>query len=268
MGLMAITESGKVALAKSIYGQPIHLAWGDLPPFLPSPTGLSLVQIVGTMSAGTVYYVVTATNSNGETLASAQVWTTVINGQGVRVTWDPVLGALSYNVYIKVGLVFKFLATSSVAFYDDTGSISPTATEPPVANTTSVTPWTTTPLPTSINASKLFNEIGRRRVNLKKYVTPDVAGEFVTSQGRFTESLTPTKYLYLSTTYELTDSAYATIYQRSIFVGTVETLGNENVFFLLPNQILDSGYMISYENIVPDYRNGSTREVHEVVLTF
>ncbi len=98
------------------------------------PTSLtaSLVASGGSLSAGVRQYVVTASNSTGETTASAPASATVpSSGYGITLTWGVVTAALSYNVYVMVGGVYQFLANVTTPTYTDTGAVTPEATVTP-----------------------------------------------------------------------------------------------------------------------------------------
>ncbi|MBV9124854.1 MAG: hypothetical protein JO112_15980, partial [Planctomycetes bacterium] len=55
----------------------------------------------GTLSAGTYYFVVSASDGHGTTLASSEVSATVdgVTSNAVALSWNPVPGAVSYQVY-------------------------------------------------------------------------------------------------------------------------------------------------------------------------
>lgn len=101
----------------------------------PSTTG-------GTLAAGTYSYRVSATNADGETLASAAVTAATTGTTGsVALSWpavtaptgtDPVTG---YKVYGRVGGAEGLLATVTGTSYTDTGAAAVGA-PPPTANTT------------------------------------------------------------------------------------------------------------------------------------
>lgn len=74
--------------------------------------------------------------------------------------------------------------------------------------------WDTTPVPESIDSTALLAEIGRRKATC----TPDEAGEIIVPTGRFTESLVPTKHLYMRFGFDFTDAPNATIRELAVFV--------------------------------------------------
>ncbi len=71
MGFMILTESGHIAIATAIKDQIMFLAWGDLPPYLNTPTGLTITTAVGNLAPSTYRYKVTALGPAGETLPTA-----------------------------------------------------------------------------------------------------------------------------------------------------------------------------------------------------
>ena len=91
-----------------------------------SPTGLSAAfNVVGSYAASaTLTYEVTAVNGTGETLPTSLTTTTTASGQGVTLTWNTVLNATSYKVYLGGNL----LAITTTPTFLDTGAIVPVTT--------------------------------------------------------------------------------------------------------------------------------------------
>src|SRR6185312_10779403 len=103
----------------------------------------------GSLSAGDRFYVITALIGGHETTGSSEVSTTVADSGKVSLTWTPVSGAASYNVYAGTtsGGEDTYFNTASASFTDD-GTGSGTAGTPPAeataANqTTGAINWTT-----------------------------------------------------------------------------------------------------------------------------
>lgn len=268
---MVLATSGHAAIAAAVKANDIHLAWGDLPPFLGAPTGVTGTSQAGTSTVeiATHEYVVTTVNEFGESIQSDVITVVVAaSDRVVNLSWTPVTYATGYKVYKKVGVEYQLLDTAATASYNDNGSVIPNDTQPPVADTTSITPWTTTPPAPNLEHTKLYREVGRRKVMMSKFVVPDVSGAYVTTNGRWSEVGYPTPYLYLYIGYDLTDAQTATIYQLGLFLGTVPSAGNEAKIYLLPSEIDEEGDLLSLEHVSPIYRNSSTREIHEIVITF
>lgn len=96
----------------------------------------------GSLTAGTYYYVVTAKNALGETLASNEVSiTTTGSTSSNTITWGAVSGATSYDVYrgTAAGAENKQYALGNVTTFTDTGAAA-SAVLPPTSNTTSNAP--------------------------------------------------------------------------------------------------------------------------------
>jgi hypothetical protein len=106
---------------------------------LPAPSGLRVVgsSSGGTFAKGTYSWQVTATNANGETVASNQVSATLTGPtSSAALSWTQVPGATGYHVYrTSAGSKSARLATitsGSTVTYTDTGSPGTPATPPPV----------------------------------------------------------------------------------------------------------------------------------------
>ncbi|OGF17554.1 MAG: hypothetical protein A2W00_05540 [Candidatus Eisenbacteria bacterium RBG_16_71_46] len=96
----------------------------------------------GNMSAATYYYVVTATNANGETRKSAQSAGTALSGgnNAITLNWTAIPGAFQYKLYRSTtsGTYSSpcLIATLDTTGYKDT-SASPSTGAPPASNTAS-----------------------------------------------------------------------------------------------------------------------------------
>ncbi|QIG71445.1 structural protein [Rhizobium phage RHph_TM39] len=272
MAFMVLTNTGHVAIAKSIKDQQLYLAWGDIPPYMDPPTSgaATLSAVAGTLPLGSYTYKVTCTTDAGETTGSSAIAFTLSSvGSSIKLTWSAVSGAKSYKVYGRTASNdYKYLVTVTAAEWIDNGSVTVGTVSIPTVNTTSSALWTTSPPSPLLTYEGLYRELGRRKVMSVKYVKPDVNGAYVTNQGRWAESLTPTKYIYAYIAYDLTDAPNNTIYQYGIFIGTVPTAGNENKQYLIPSEVSDKGSLLSIENVSPIIRNSSTREFYEIVMTF
>jgi hypothetical protein len=115
----------------------------------------------GAFTAGTYFVVITAFNGTGETTSSAEVTFTVTANQKVTITWDEVVGASGYRVYLsttsgvygassKVGGDITPSSTHTVTINDETvgagqppsdnttGGLSPAYGTPPALSTTPI----------------------------------------------------------------------------------------------------------------------------------
>jgi len=105
----------------------------------PSNVAVTGTPTGGTLPAATRYYHVTALNEFGETLGSADKAVTTASNTGRNaITWDPVEGATSYQVYVtqtEASLGQLVGSTVATTFIDD-GTINPSNQEPSL-NTTS-----------------------------------------------------------------------------------------------------------------------------------
>jgi hypothetical protein len=111
----------------------------DLGFTIAAPAGLAVTAsgTGGTLAAGTYFWVVTATNANGETLKSNEVQATVTGAtSSAALTWSSVDGATGYKIYRGTSTTNenKLVGSSTTLTYTDTGSAGTTAS-PPTTNT-------------------------------------------------------------------------------------------------------------------------------------
>lgn len=274
MAFMVLTDTGHVAISKSIKDQQLYLAWGDLPEYLDSPSSVTATELTDTINTGfplgSYSYVITALNDAGETTPSDEVTVNVTGSLStVKLSWGAVAGATGYNIYGRSNdNDKKFITSVKETEWTDKYEIISSDKLPPSTNTTSADPWTTNPVNPLVTYKGLYRELGRRKVISTKYVKPDPNGPYNTNQGRWSESDIPTRSIYAYVSYDLNDAANNTIYQYGIYIGTVPKEGLENKQYLLPVEILEKGSLLSIENISPIFRNSSTRETYEIVMTF
>lgn len=94
----------------------------------------------GTFAAGTYYWVITATNDYGETVASNEVSQTLVLNDSQDLSWGAISGATGYNIYRGTAAGSEDVLVSSVGAvttYTDTGTAGTAATVP-TTNTASV----------------------------------------------------------------------------------------------------------------------------------
>lgn len=129
--------------------------------------------------------------------------------------------------------------------------------------------WGSGPFPApNKNSNALINEVGRRALTSWNYCTPDVAGDIVTTTGRYSVSATPTPHLFLSFKYDFADGADKTIREAAVFMDTqlVAGLPAGKKYFQLAD-IAGPGLMLSREHLyIP--RSPASRETIDLVITF
>lgn len=129
--------------------------------------------------------------------------------------------------------------------------------------------WDTTPEPESIDAAALLAEVGRRKATYVNYCAPDEAGEIIVPTGRFTESLTPSKHLYMRFGFDFTDAPNAVIRELAVFVGTqTDSELPPGQMYFEPANVTDPGTLLVIEHIQKFERSASVRQTFEFVVTF
>ena len=272
MGTMVLQNTGHVAIAQSIYANTMYLAWGDLPPLLGAPTGLtaSALNTGGSLGTGSLRYAITAYTPGGETTISTPV-TINITGTGgiVTLSWAPLTGATGYNIYGRTTDGYYYIGSTTNTTFVDNGSITPTVTiTPPTTDQSSVAAWQATVPSPGTTFTGLYREVGRRLIQRVQYVYPDPNGVYVTTAGRWSVSSVATRFIYCYVAFDLNDAVTSTIYQFGIFMNTIPATGYTNSAYLLPSQISNPGTLLNLINVPPIIRNASSSETYQVVLTF
>lgn len=133
-GLRSVTEHADASIA--FRTGPAGFMGNNQP--LSAPADVA-IAVQGATGSGHNAYRVSALSNTGETLAGAEV--TVSNGNATlsgtnfnRVSWSPVAGAVSYNVYGRTAGGAKLLANVTGTSYDDKGSDTPNGDLPAVNN--------------------------------------------------------------------------------------------------------------------------------------
>lgn len=129
--------------------------------------------------------------------------------------------------------------------------------------------WDTVPIAESLDETELLNEVGRRRATYVNYCEPDEDGEIVVPTGRFTESVSPTKHLYMRFGFDYTDAPTAAIRELAVMVGTVTDPGLPGgQMYFEPADVMEPGLLLVLEYIAKFDRSPSVRQTFEFVVTF
>lgn len=121
----------------------------------------------------------------------------------------------------------------------------------------------------SIATSALLAEVGRRKVTQSLFCAPDPMGEIVVTEGRFTVSQTPTKYLYLRFAFDFLDAQDATIRELGVFIGSqAKSTTPAGQDYLLPEDVEDPGQLLVLEYIQKLQRSPQIRQQFEFVVQF
>lgn len=117
----------------------------------------------GTFTAGTYYWVITATNANGETTKSAEVTSTLTGStSSVALSWDRTDGATGYKIWRGTtaggeNILVTTIGSGTTTTYTDTGTAG-TSVSPPTSNTAAMSANTGLALP-AITARILQGEL-------------------------------------------------------------------------------------------------------------
>lgn len=129
--------------------------------------------------------------------------------------------------------------------------------------------WDDTPVAPDVTNTELVNEIGRRRVTQALYCLPDPLGELVVPEGRFTQSLVPTNYIYTRFTFDFSDAPTSEIREVAVFLGTERAVGVPlGKDYLEPAEVADPGQMLEIERVPKITRSALVRQQFEFVTRF
>lgn len=127
--------------------------------------------------------------------------------------------------------------------------------------------WDAVPEPVTTLATALVNEIGRRTATQVKYCTPQAGGELVVPTGEFTESLTPTKYIYLRFNFDFVDAPTSSIREIAVFSDTQLVAGLPiGQRYFSPSEVQSTGILMVVERISKFDRLPSVRQSFEFVI--
>ncbi|HHA3594142.1 TPA: hypothetical protein ACODIZ_003669 [Salmonella enterica subsp. enterica serovar Newport] len=121
------------------------------------------------------------------------------------------------------------------------------------------------------SATELIAETGRRLVTQTMYVIEDNGGKIQVSTGKFTESATPTNFLYLRFAYEFLDGQSDTIRELGVFVGGTTIPRDQSVSkndYYLPSEVTSKGQLLVSEYIDKLQRGPQIKQQFEFVIQF
>ena len=140
--------------------------------------------------------------------------------------------------------------------------------------------WDSEPLPTTpeeqesrdaalSGLSDLVSKVGITRTREKFFVTPDNAGSILMSDGAaYSQSETPTPYVFVRFQLELPDAADSTLRETGIFVGTqlAESVPAGQQYIAAAN-VVSFGKLIEVDRFAPIVRDGSIGQTFSFILT-
>ena len=133
-------------------------------------------------------------------------------------------------------------------------------------------------LPSLVDATSLYTEVGRRIVTTKGFVEPDSQGGIVVPVGtnpdgtveeaRYSQVTGPTPYIYVRVNFDFADAASSIIREMGIFMDTVtDTSLPVGQLYFTPDQITESGMLLAAQIITPSInRSPAVRQSVEFVL--
>lgn len=133
-------------------------------------------------------------------------------------------------------------------------------------------------LPSLVERTALFSEVGRRTASTVGFAEPDEVGGIVVPVGarpdgtvdvaRYRQSAEATPYLYVRVNYDFADASNAIIRELGIFMDTVtkEDLPPGQMYFT-PAELTDAGRLLAAQILRPAVlRSPAVRQTIEFVL--
>lgn len=133
-------------------------------------------------------------------------------------------------------------------------------------------------LPSLVERTELFNEIGRRVSSWTGFAEPDEKGGIVVPTGtlpdgsvevaRYRQCEEPTPYLFFRINYDFADASNAVIRELGIFMDT-ETLADlpPGQMYFLPAELQNTGRLLAAQILRPSIlRSPAVRQTIEFVL--
>lgn len=129
--------------------------------------------------------------------------------------------------------------------------------------------WDTTAPREPRSATALTAELGRRKVNVVEYCTPQGDGDIVMLGARFAKSDTPTANLHLRTDFDFNDGLGETIRELGVFVGSRPRDGlPAGQTYFAPQELADPGILLAIDYITAVQRGVGARIAFDFVITF
>ena len=129
--------------------------------------------------------------------------------------------------------------------------------------------WDTTAPREPRSATALTAELGRRKVNVVEYCTPQGDGDIVMLGARFVKSDTPTANLHLRTDFDFNDGLGETIRELGVFVGSRPRDGlPAGQTYFAPQELADPGILLAIDYITAVQRGVGARIAFDFVITF
>lgn len=133
-------------------------------------------------------------------------------------------------------------------------------------------------LPSLVERTELFSEVGRRTASAVGFAEPDEAGGIVVPVGtrpdgtvevaRYRQSTEATPYLYVRVNYDFADASNAVIRELGIFMDTVTKEGlPPGQLYFTPAELEDPGRLLAAQILRPSIlRSPAVRQTIEFVL--
>lgn len=128
--------------------------------------------------------------------------------------------------------------------------------------------WDEVSMPEAVNATALYDELGRRRAQVIEFVSIDPGGDISVPQGNYSISPTPTDTLYIRCAFADTDAVGQFVREAGVFIGTVPVTGLPvGTEYFTPNQIDQPGVLLMLEHFAKITRTSEFSVALEFVMT-
>ncbi|CAM3041913.1 hypothetical protein [Dichelobacter nodosus] len=118
-------------------------------------------------------------------------------------------------------------------------------------------------------ATELTHEIGRRKITLAEFCTPDEGGNIIMLGARFSPSSEPTPNLHVRTEFDFNDGLGETIRELGVFISTEIQAGLPlGQTYFKPTEITNGGTLLALDYITAIQRGVGARIAFDFVITF
>lgn len=128
--------------------------------------------------------------------------------------------------------------------------------------------WDATPEAPDMGATSLVDGFCWRESSVIMFCTPDAVGDLITPSGRYSESATPTRHLFMRFEFDYGDGVGEAVREAGIFLGAKKlTSVPAAQKYLLPADMESTGTLLLLDRFTKVQPSPTFRPVFEFVIT-